>query len=332
MPVVSRRTVLTVVGAGAVVALVTPTAAHAIPLPGASKAAARLTGARLWVNPASPAKKQADAWRRSRPADASHLDVIASTPTAVWIGDWNRNVTSEVARIVSQAGTEGAMPVLVAYNIPNRDCGNHSAGGQRSASGYRKWIRDFARGLTGRSAVVVLEPDATSSTKCLSAGQQAERFDLLADAVRVLKDAHAAVYIDAGHAKWLSAQDIAARLTKSGIAQADGFALNVSNFVGTPANIAYGNEVSRRVGGKHYIIDTSRNGSASADGEWCNPAGQSVGRAPTTRTGHPLADAFLWIKQPGESDGACRGGPRAGTFWADYAVELVKRSSMVASR
>lgn len=332
MPVVSRRTARSAVRVGAVLVLAVPAGAHATPLPGATLAAARLAGARLWVNPASPAKKQADAWRRTRPAEASYLDVIAQAPTAVWIGDWNRDVASDVRGIASRAAAGGALPVFVAYNIPNRDCGSHSAGGQRNASGYRKWIRDFARGLTGRGAVVVLEPDATASTKCLSAAQRSERFELLADAVRVLKDAHAAVYIDAGHANWLAAGDMADRLRKAGIAEADGFALNVSNFVSTSANMAYGNDLSRRVGGKHYIIDTSRNGSASAKGEWCNPAGQSVGRAPTTRTGHPLVDAFLWIKQPGESDGACRGGPRAGTFWADYAVDLVKGSAMVASR
>lgn len=332
MPLVSRRTVRISVRVGAMAALAVPVSASALPLPGFTEAASRLVGARLWVNPSSPAKKQADAWRRSRPSDADALDLIASTPTATWIGDWNRDVAGDVRRVVSQANRDGALPVFVAYNIPNRDCGSHSAGGQKNAGGYRKWIRDFARGLSGGRAVVVLEPDATASTKCLSARQQSERFELLADAVRVLKGAQASVYLDAGHAKWLSASDMAGRLERAGIAEADGFALNVSNFVSTAANVAFGNDLSRRVGGKHYIIDTSRNGSASTNGAWCNPSGQSIGRLPTTRTGEALVDAFLWIKQPGESDGSCNGGPRAGTFWADYAVKLVERSPMVASR
>jgi endoglucanase len=43
---------------------------------------------------------------------------------------------------------------------------------------------------------------------------------------------------------------------------------------------------------------------------------------PTSSTGAPEADAFLWIKPPGESDGTCNGGPGAGQFWVDYALAL----------
>ncbi len=36
-----------------------------------------------------------------------------------------------------------------------------------------------------------------------------------------------------------------------------------------------------------------------------------------------MADALLWVKPPGESDGTCRPGePSAGTFWVDYALGL----------
>ncbi|HEU4841998.1 MAG TPA: glycoside hydrolase family 6 protein, partial [Ilumatobacteraceae bacterium] len=55
---------------------------------------------------------------------------------------------------------------------------------------------------------------------------------------------------------------------------------------------------------------------------WCNPPGRGLGVVPTTSTGDALVDAFLWIKRPGESDGPCQGGPPAGTWWRDYAVQL----------
>ena len=45
----------------------------------------------------------------------------------------------------------------------------------------------------------------------------------------------------------------------------------------------------------------------------------------TTATGDPLADAYTWIKAPGESDGTYNGGPSAGTFWTDYAIGLGQR-------
>jgi endoglucanase len=38
-------------------------------------------------------------------------------------------------------------------------------------------------------------------------------------------------------------------------------------------------------------------------------------------------DAYLWVKQPGDSDGQCRtGAPAAGAWWADYALALAKAS------
>lgn len=73
------------------------------------------------------------------------------------------------------------------------------------------------------------------------------------------------------------------------------------------------------------VIDTGRNGLGPS-GEWCNPLGRALGPRPTTATGTSLADAFLWIKQPGLSDGPCNSGPAAGAWWADYALGLAQRS------
>jgi endoglucanase len=126
---------------------------------------------------------------------------------------------------------------------------------------------------------------------------------------------------------------MAARLKRAAIDRADGFSLNVSNFISTAANTAYGEAVSARLSGKHFIIDTSRNGmGGTADGQWCNPPGQALGHPPTTRTGHRLVDAYLWIKVPGESDGPCNGGPPAGQWWAEYALGLAQRQPILASR
>jgi endoglucanase len=291
-----------------------------------------IAGVRLFVSPDSPAKRQADAWRKSRPSDAALMQRIAEQPVARWMGNWNRNVRGDVAAVMSDASRQGATPVLVAYNIPSRDCGSYSAGGSSGAGAYRKWIRDFAAGLGGRRAIVVLEPDALGGADCLSADKRDERFSLLRDAVEVLKGANAIVYIDAGNAKWHTASAIAQRLSQAGISAADGFALNVSNYQTTQANVAYGASVSKLVGGKHYVIDTSRNGIGVSNGKWCNVPGAALGAFPTTKTGHALVDAYLWIKQPGESDGSCNGGPGAGQWWADYALNLARTGAQVASR
>ena len=278
----------------------------------------------LYVDPTSPARKQADAWKTSRPQDAALLERIASEPTATWIGDWNQNVRRDVDEVVTRATKVGAMPVLVAYNIPERDCGLYSAGGASSSAQYMKWISEFAAGLEGRESTVILEPDAVAA-QCLKGDAEDERMRLIATAVNTLRAAGAAVYIDAGNPTWHSPEEMASRLRRAGIADAAGFSLNVSNFYTTSENVRFGERLSGLIGGKHFIIDTSRNGRGSANGEWCNPAGRGLGASPTVETGHRLVDAFLWIKRPGESDGSCKGAPAAGQWYVEYALGLAKR-------
>jgi endoglucanase len=288
-------------------------------------------GRKLYVDPNSPARKQADAWQRSRPQDAALMRRIADQPQVIWLGDWNRSIRSESDAIVSRIARAGALPVLVVYNITNRDCGSHSAGGARGGDDYRRWIVDLARGLKGRPSVIILEPDALAANDCLPLRLKDERYVLLREAADVLTKAGAAVYIDAGHAKWQQPNAMADRLKKGGIDVGTGFSLNVSNFHSTRDNIAYGNRVSELVSGKHYVIDTSRNGTGKAAAkDWCNPRNQALGEAPTTDTRQPLVDAYLWIKVPGQSDGACNGGPSAGTWWAEYALELSRTAQVLS--
>ena len=80
------------------------------------------------------------------------------------------------------------------------------------------------------------------------------------------------------------------------------------------------------------MIDTSRNGRGGVSGSaWCNPPGQALGRAPTTNTGLPLVDAYLWVKTPGESDGPCNGGPRAGQWGPEYALGLSRTAEQLGT-
>lgn len=307
--------------------------AHAVTTPSGPPAAppSALAAATLWVDPSSGAKQQADAWRAARPGDAAQLDKIAAQPVAVWLGDWiGTEPYAHVASLTSRIVATGAVPVYVIYNIPLRDCGQYSAGGATSPAAYERWVAEVARAIGSRKAVVILEPDAVPLTDCMSAADAATRLKLIAGAVRTLKAAgQISVYIDAGNAGWHRPATMAPRLREAGIAQADGFALNVSNFFSNGESVRYGVELSGLLGGKHFVVDTSRNGlGASTPYEWCNPSGRALGTAPTTDTGNALVDAFLWVKTPGESDGECNGGPAAGHWWAEYALGLAKRSSL----
>jgi endoglucanase len=95
----------------------------------------------------------------------------------------------------------------------------------------------------------------------------------------------------------------------------------------------------------HFVVDTSRNGRGPwttstpypDKQDWCNPPGRGLGLRPTTDTGVPLADAYLWIKTPGQSDGQCNRGiagsttdpewggivdPAAGDWFPQQALQL----------
>jgi endoglucanase len=284
-----------------------------------------LVGMNFYVNPNSAAMRAS----KADPA-SPELALIANTPQAYWM-DHISNPGID-AKYIADAQASGAVPILSLYGIPNRDCGSYAAGGFPSAAAYRGWIDGVAAAIGSGPAVVILEPDALAMADCLSEGQRQERFELMRYAVDTLSANPAtALYIDAGHSRWVSADVMATRLNDVGIAKARGFSLNTANFFTTEEEIGYGEAISGMTGGKHYVIDTSRNGNGPTDEElyWCNPVGRALGSAPTTNTAGPHADAYLWVKRPGESDGACRSGnPPAGRFVNQYAIDLVHNAGL----
>src|SRR5687768_4790849 len=78
-------------------------------------------GRKFYVDPNSNARRQAETLRRSRPQDAALLDQIAGQPVAKWLGGWVPDIGREVRSAVTTITGSGAMPVFVAYNIPQRD-------------------------------------------------------------------------------------------------------------------------------------------------------------------------------------------------------------------
>jgi endoglucanase len=297
-----------------------------------------LKGAKLFVDPEASVVGKANHLRKTDPEKAALLDKIAKQPQALWMGEWNSNIFRAAQHFVDRAEKDGAVAVIIAYNIPHRDAAavaegvGASAGGSASKEKYQRWIRDVYEGVGKRPVAIILEPDALPGISSLSPELQEERYFLFNDAVKVLRqNPHAAVYIDAGHGKWVPAAEMADRLKKAGVEHASGFSLNTSNYRTTEESVAYGHEISKMLGGKHFVVDTSRNGAGPWEGAktitemWCNPPGRKIGLPPTTETGDPLIDGFLWLKRPGESDGECeRNEPKAGVFWLEQALEYAK--------
>ncbi|MGH3778040.1 MAG: glycoside hydrolase family 6 protein [Pseudonocardiaceae bacterium] len=296
-----------------------------------------LSGLQFYVDPESSAANQVRQWEHAgRAADANALRRIAEAPNALWVTGDPTAVEQEVrGRMRAAAGKQTAV-IIVAYNIPDRDCGSYSAGGAPDAATYRTWVTNLARGLGDDRAVVILEPDALSHVidGCLQGAPADERFALLAGAVETLAaKPKTTVYLDAGNPSWIT--DTAAvveALRRAGGHEAAGFALNVANFNTTDATVTYGRALSSGLGGAHFVIDTSRNGrgpypdpQVNGAPSWCNPPGRALGYPPTTQTGRHGVDAFLWVKEPGDSDGSCRPGePAAGQWWPDYALTLTQ--------
>lgn len=289
-------------------------------------------GVAIYRAPYSNAENAQKQLERQNPSEAALIAKVAAQPQASWYGGWSGDIQTVVSNYVNAAERAGQLALLVAYNVPNRDCGQYSAGGAADDTAYRDWIKGFAAGIGARRAVVVLEPDAVPLLEqCLSEPDQAKRLALIRDAVVTLEALpNVAVYIDAGHSSWVPAPEMAERLKLAGISEARGFALNTSNYRADDELVTYGKELIAALGqDTHFIIDSSRNGNGPAppgEEDWCNPEGRALGRPPTAETGEPAVDAYVWIKRPGESDGTCKGGPAAGQWFQARAVEMARNA------
>jgi endoglucanase len=254
-------------------------------------------------------------------------ELIFNYPIAAWFGVRNgkkkiQNLYHRVDRLLNRASPR--IPVLVIYNIPDRDVGQHSAGGAKTRQAYLDWIKVFAKAVGDRKPIIIFEPDAIPHCTLLPEDKQQDRLSLIRDAVKIITDhCDAYVYIDIGHSNWLSAEQAGKLLNSVTNEKVRGFSINVSNYRTTKESVNWGIQVAEYTDNKYFVVDTSRNGNGPYGNDWCNPPGRALGHPPTVYTRHELCDAYLWIKVPGESDGNCNGGPNAGTFWLEQARELV---------
>jgi endoglucanase len=234
-----------------------------------ASAARPATGTDLYVPPPDHgARRQIAELISQGDRDAARLiRAMIDTPQAVWFtagtpGSVKRDVRSTVAR----ATAKRSVPVLVAYNVPFRDCAQFSAGGATTRAEYEAWIDGFAAGIGDRRAIVILEPDglgiipwydpygSADGSNALEWCQPAEadpataaadRFAMLNYAVDVLdRLPNVTTYLDGTHSAWLGVGDIAHRLVQAGVADAEGFYLNVSNYQFTANSVQYGRWIS----------------------------------------------------------------------------------------
>jgi len=116
----------------------------------------------FYVDPRSPAARQRREWAAAgRTEDARRIGRIAAQPVPDWLTQPTGSVGAEVTGYVGRAVAARQRPLLVAYHVPNRDCGSYSGGGAADAADYRVWIREVAAALRGRRP-----PSSSSRTPC----------------------------------------------------------------------------------------------------------------------------------------------------------------------
>ena len=271
--------------------------------------------------------------RRGRDGDAAKVLLLAETPQFKWFGMWEQPVVGKLQGMFEQAGD--SVPLLAVFGDEHAGCGSpgtNTSGGLAQNARYKRWIDQVARGIGDNEVVIAFEPDSLGLIECLQPSLRAPRLRTLGYGVKALsKLPNATVYVEAGAPDWQDVPTMARKLRALGVSRVRGFMLNATHHVTTAKNLRYGAKLSRAVGGKHFIVNTSHNGNGplyrGGHTIWCNPPNAASGELQTTNTGHPKADAYLWVERPGYSNGACNGGPsRVGAWWEERAIQMVERA------
>jgi endoglucanase len=207
--------------------------------------------------------------------DTLRLGLMEAIPQAFWFTSGTpAQVQAAVHKTMTEAALTGTVPTLVAYDIPNRDCGGLSAGGALDTASYEAWIDAFAAGIGNHQAVVILEPDSlglipntlnidgSQDTSCQflvpdptnPTGPQipdptitdAPRYAQLGYAIDSI-ESHApaaSVYLDGTHSAWLNVGEASGRLYRAGVQRAQGFYLDISNYQFSPNLTQFGTWIS----------------------------------------------------------------------------------------
>ncbi len=233
-------------------------------------------------------------------ADARLLLRMVSTPQAVWFTKGTpQQVQHDVRQTVREAAEERAVPVLVAYDVPGRDCAQFSAGGALDMASYLAWIDGFAGGIGRGRAVVILEPDSLGLLPSSCGGPKpgypftdADRLAELNGAVtRLEQQPNVSVYLDGTHSAWLAVGDIASRLAQGGVMNAQGFYVNVSNYQLTPNLTQYATWVSRCIA---FGTDPEEGGWRLGHFDFCASQYFPVTLSPFSAWGSSAAAAEAW--------------------------------------
>jgi endoglucanase len=291
--------------------------------------------------------------RQGKDGSAALMNKLASQPIFRWIGKSDHNPERNTRVFLQRAAERapGTVPGITVLAHHGEKCGGgYDAGGRRLDARYRRWMQRFVQGLGNYRVIVALEPDALGTLKCLHRSRRASRLRNINYATQLLANKpNVTTYIEAGASDWRPAREMARYLRQAGVHRVRGFSLNITHFDTNANNLRYGRQISRMLGGKHFVINTDENGVGRVYyrrwisrarnlwrtvNVWCNPKRSALGTPPQA-VNDPQLDGYLWMSRPGASAGRCRGwnprysmrgGPKAGSFWAERALSLARQA------
>ncbi len=228
----------------------------------------------------------------------------------------------------------GSVPIISTYFLHPAMGGCPTPSRLRGyGSLFRSRVDAMARATANRPAVYLIELDGIGSSRCVQkmGSMHLWEQDLRYEALKIASLPHTVVYLEAGYSDGNPPGYTARVLNAAGVRKIRGFWTNDTHNNWTINEIKWGDKISRKTGGAHFVINTAQNGNGplknphpttQGNEDLCNPPGRGMGPLPTTNTGFAHVDAFIWSSPPGNSAGSCNGGPASGTFWAARAVEL----------
>ncbi|KAF4958297.1 hypothetical protein FGADI_2463 [Fusarium gaditjirri] len=253
--------------------------------------------------------------------------------------------------------------------------------GANKYKAYIAKIKGILQDYSDTKVILVIEPDSLANLvtnlnvdKCAKA--ESAYKELTVYAIKELNLPNVSMYLDAGHGGWLGwpanigpAAKLYAQIYKDAgkPSRVRGLVTNVSNYNGwklsskpdyTESNPNYDEQryinafapllAQEGWSNVKFIVDQGRSGKQptgqKAQGDWCNAKGTGFGLRPSTNTGDALADAFVWVKPGGESDGtsdtsaarydyhcglddALKPAPEAGTWFQAYFEQLLDNAN-----
>jgi endoglucanase len=261
------------------------------------------------------------------------LEKIASQPVGVMIsrytgGGSTRAIYKITTQLMCRAARSdpGSVPTINTYFLYQAGyCESRSKILAHRAT-FERQVSAMTRAIGRRPVLLLLEMDAIGSSSCMARNGALRDWeaDIRYEIGKTAALPHAVVYIEGGYSDAESPGYTARVLRAVGVGRIRGFYTNDTHINWTINEIRWGEKVSRLAGGAHFVVNTSDGGrgpllnphpATQGVEDLCNPPGRGAGPPPTTNTGFPRVDAFIWVHIPGESSGYCNGGTASGTFW-----------------